>query len=247
MQAKADEGIANLTVSVEIMPGLALTLGKSEKRVLEGKLHNIARLEKDKADLHAQLLIKIREIREVQAVPDSAQQALDQLGKGFVAFETVLRQADPINYRILSGGLQQKLDLVCKSLELQRSESQGLKVENEAKRKLLEEHERLLRTQATALDAQCTALEAADLELYDARASNKALEDNLEYIQDELSRSLWMASKLAARLNGRGSAAKRRRIEELEGAPSGQGQKRVRDESCDSPNRNVAESPILLD
>ena len=35
-----------------------LTL-KSEKHVLEGKLYNIARFEKDKAALHAQLVLKI--------------------------------------------------------------------------------------------------------------------------------------------------------------------------------------------
>jgi hypothetical protein len=61
---------------------------------------------------------------------------------------------------------------------------------------------------------QCTALYAANLELHDARASNKALEDNLEHAQDELFQSLWMASKLAGRLNGPGSAVKRQRIKE---------------------------------
>jgi hypothetical protein len=57
---------------------------------------------------------------------------------------------------------------------------------------VVEEQKRLLQTKATELDTQCTALHAANLELRDARASNKALEDNLEHAQDELSQSLWM-------------------------------------------------------
>jgi hypothetical protein len=113
---------------------------------------------------------------------------------------------------------------------------------------VVEEQKRLLQTKATELvDTQCTAVHAANLELRDARASNKALEDNLEHAQDELSQSLWMASKLAERLNGPGSAVKRRRIKAGSLVlPSGRVQKRVRDGSCDSPDRNVAESPILL-
>lgn len=98
------------------------------------------------------------------------------------ALETALRQKDPVSYRVLTRGLQQKPDLICTSLELQKHLSKGLEVENEAKRKLLEKHEQLLQTKATELDTQRTALHAAGLELRDARASNNTLEDNLEHI-----------------------------------------------------------------
>jgi hypothetical protein len=114
--------------------------------VLEGKLHSIARLEKDKADLHAQFLLKVREIREAQAVPGRSQQEIEdrgrrveQLRKEIAALETALRRKDPVHYR--TGGLQQNLDLahtsLHASLELQKRVSKFLEVENEAKRKVV--------------------------------------------------------------------------------------------------------------
>jgi hypothetical protein len=166
-----------------------------------------------------------------------------------MVLETTLQVKYPVEYHIFTRGLQEKFRITYIDLKLERHTSNHLKAENEARLNLLEKQEQLLQQRASELDAQRTALDAADQELRDVKAKNKALEDNLQHVQDDLAQSLWMASNLAARLNGARSTVKRRRIREegSSASPSGRDQKRARDGSRDSPDRNSAKSPILLD
>jgi hypothetical protein len=76
------------------------------------------------------------------------------------------------------------------------------------------------------------------------------LEGNLQNLQEDLAQTLRMVSNLASRLTGPGGEVKRQRMTGEEGSvasPSGRDQKRARDGSCDSRDRNLAENPILLD
>ena len=174
---------------------------------------------------------------------------LGQLRKDRMVLETTLQLKYPVEYHIFTTGLQERFRITYRDLQLERRTSNHLKAENVAKLTLLEKQEQLLQLRAPELDVQRNALHAADQELRDVRANNKALEDNLQQFQDDLAQSLWMASNLAARLNGPGSTVKRRRINE-EGGPaslSGRDKKRTRDRSRDSPDWNLAKSPILID
>ena len=239
--------------------------------MLEGKLHSISELEKDKKDLHVQLMLKIKECQEAQAVPGPSQQELidrstreEQLKREMVGLETALRKKDPLNYGIFVAGVQYRYDFVCKKLELLKRISKSHQTKDEEKGKQLEKQEQLLQAKVTDLDTLRTAHYASDLELRDANAKVKGLEDTLEDAQakikeledaledaqQDLAQTHRMASKYAEKLSGPGSAVKRQRMKEEEGSPvspSWRGQKRARDGSRVIPYPSLANGVILLD
>ena len=139
----------------------------------------------------------------------------------------------------LTRRLRQQLDITQNELEHERRVSNDLKAENEEKRNLLDKQEQLLQEKTTELDT----------ERRDARENIKALEDDLERVQDNLAQTLQVASSLASRSNAHGRTINRKRIKEetSPGSPSGRQKKRARNGSLHLPEPDPAGNPILLD
>lgn len=119
----------------------------------------------------------------------------------------------------------------------------------EESRHQLEAQEQLLQQRTAESDTQRVARQAADQQLRDANAKNRALKDRLEDVQHDLAQALNISSNLATRLNASDTGAKRERIEEDgSSAPSPRrDQKRARKRSPHTPASNLAEDPIQID
>jgi hypothetical protein len=219
--------------------------------VLEQNLKGRVEHEAEIKELFSQLLLKCEEFREAQAIQTTSQQEaidketrLGQLGSEKRTLETRLSQKDPV-YDIL----HQKLVTTRIKLENERRESPELHLENEEKRNLLDNQEQLLQQKTTELDTERIARHETDKELRDARENIKALEDDLERVQDNLAQTLQVASSLASRSNAQGRTINRKRIKEetSPGSPSGRQKKRARNGSLHLPEPDPAGNPILLD
>jgi hypothetical protein len=181
-----------------------LTLWQSQKRALEDSLNRVAQVRKEKAELYGQISLKIKEIREAQGTGWISQQdaekrnmRLEQSKSDLTTLEAALYDKYPLEYRVFTRGLEGRLSIACKDLELERRTSNHLKAENQAKRNSIEKQDKLLQQMESELDV-------VDQELRGVRARKKMLEGKLRKVQQDLAQTLRMASNLASRLTDTG-------------------------------------------